>query len=127
MGFTINIRHLTDPALERRLDRIETALEHLIGEFSKMTQTTDATIAAIGDAVSRETSIIDAIKAFIDANVTAQAKLTAELQAEGADIAKLQAFNDAMTANQDRLASLIVSGTPADTGAPVPEQIPSSE
>ena len=91
-----------------------------------MTQTTDAAIAAIGETVAKEAGLIDAIKAFIDANATAQAQLNAELAAEGVDVSKLQSFNDAMKANQDRLAALIVSGTPADTGTPAPAQVPSN-
>lgn len=115
--------HYTDPDVLRRLDGIERALNQLLGKVETMTKVTDAALAEIEASVANVTTVIDAVKAFIDANVNAQAALNAELAAEGVDVTKLQAFNDAIKANTDRLTALIVQGTPADTGTPVPPAV----
>lgn len=118
--------HYTDPDVLRRLDRIDQALNQLLGKVETMTKVTDAALAEIEASVANVTTVIDAVKAFIDANVNAQAALNAELAAEGVDVTKLQAFNAAIKANTDRLTALIVQGTPADTGAPVPPAVPTA-
>jgi hypothetical protein len=118
--------HHSDPEILRRLDRIDEALTIIRKDVSNMTKVTDKALSEIEASVTNVTGVVDAIKAYIEANVTAQDTLNAELEAEGVDVTRLTAFNDALRANTDRLAAMIVKGTPADTGAPVPPVVPTS-
>lgn len=109
--------HYTDPEILRRLDRIEEALNQLLGKVDTMSAELDAAMADLEASIASENTVVDSVKAYIEANATAQTTI---------DPAKLQAFNTAIKANNDRLTALILKGTPSDPGTPIPPAIPTA-
>ena len=91
-----------------------------------MSQITDEAIARLTTATEGLTTEIEAVGAFIDANVQAQRDLAAELERDGVDASKIHAIADAQEANKARLVAFILKGTPSDPGTPIPPIVPTA-
>lgn len=95
----VHIHHHSDPAIERRLDRIEAALEHVIGELKHMA----LDFSPLKDAVSDIDTVIESIAAQIE-----------DKAADTAAIADLAAH---IRSQKDALAQAVQNNTAADPSA----------
>jgi archaellum component FlaC len=96
----VHIHHHSDPAIERRLDRIEAALEHVIGELKHMA----LDFSPLKDAVSDIDTVIESIAAQIE-----------DKAADTAAIADLAAH--IIRSQKDALAQAVQNNTAADPSA----------
>jgi chromosome segregation ATPase len=102
----VHFHHHSDPVIERRLDRIEAALETIIGDLKRMALNFDS----LETAMSENSSAIDsAIKAFQD--------LAQAFKDEAANQSKVLQLADQLHQRAQSLAGAIVTNTPADPGA----------
>lgn len=102
MKIDVDVHFPTDPASERKLDRILAALETLTHKATK-------TMALIDDVLAGVATNTDAIESAI----TLLGNLKALLDAAGTDPVKLQAIKDTLASEDAKLAAAVAANTPA--------------
>jgi septal ring factor EnvC (AmiA/AmiB activator) len=103
----INHYHIPDPVSERRLDRIEAALEHIIGALNQMA----LDFTALKNAVADEETVIQSVVALLTS-------LAQEIRDHAADQAAIADLATRITAQKDALAQAVAANTPASGETP---------
>jgi chromosome segregation ATPase len=116
-------------------DDLQQALNHLHDHFRRLDKKVDQIMAVIDDILAKQdqalakatanTDALSAIKTILDANTATIQDLKAQLDAAGANPAKLQALSDNMdkilaAADNQATAEATLANTPAAPPAPTP-------
>jgi predicted nucleic acid-binding Zn-ribbon protein len=102
----VHFHHHSDPVIERRLDRIEAALEHIIGAL----QTMALDFTPLKDAVSDIDTVIGSMKALLESIAT-------QMEDKAADTAAIADLAAHIRSQKDALAQAVQNNTPADPSA----------
>jgi len=96
------LTHVSDPALNAKLDMLNAKLDQVLAKESQMA----ATLNDVLDETKRGTTIESSMETFI-------AGLQAQITAAGGNAAQIQQIFDTLKANNDKAAAAIVTNTPS--------------
>jgi septation ring formation regulator EzrA len=108
----VHIHHHSDPAIERRLDRIEAALDHVIGALKAMA----LDFSPLKDAVSDIDTVIDSVKTLLE-------DIATQMEDKAADTAAIADLAAHIRSQKEALAQAVAANTaaaPAPTDASLP-------